>query len=83
MTDEAFQISTCNKRGACELCGSQERCEVHHVRKLSDLKNRWSGRKQKPDWVIRMITMRRKTLVVCAKCHDAIHAGKAIPKLHI
>ena len=67
----------------CELCGSQERCEVHHVRKLSDLKNRWSGRKQKPDWVIRMITMQRKTLVVCARCHDAIHAGKAIPKLHI
>jgi group II intron reverse transcriptase/maturase len=63
----------------CELCGSQEQCEVHHIRKLSNLKNRWRGRKQKPDWVIRMITMQRKTLVVCAKCHDAIHAGKALP----
>jgi group II intron reverse transcriptase/maturase len=63
----------------CELCGSQEQCEVHHVRKLSNLKDRWRGRKQKPDWVIRMITMQRKTLVVCAKCHDAIHTGKATP----
>lgn len=63
----------------CELCGSQEQCEVHHIRKLSNLKYRWRGRKQKPDWVIRMITMQRKTLVVCAKCHDAIHAGKASP----
>ena len=63
----------------CELCGSQEQCEVHHIRKLSNLKNRWRGRKQKPDWVVRMITMQRKTLVVCAKCHDAIHAGKALP----
>jgi hypothetical protein len=60
----------------CEICGSQENCEVHHIRKLSDLKTRWRGRTEKPDWVKRMIAMQRKTLVVCAKFHVAIHAGK-------
>jgi group II intron reverse transcriptase/maturase len=60
----------------CELCGSQENCEVHHVRKLIGLKKRWSGRKEKPAWVKRTIALRRKTLVVCRKCHDDIHAGR-------
>lgn len=63
----------------CEICGSQENCEVHHVRKLADLKNRWRGRKEKPAWVMRMIAMQRKTLVVCEKCHVAIHTGKPLP----
>lgn len=63
----------------CEICGSQESCEVHHVRKLADLKNRWRGRKEKPAWVTTMIAMQRKTLVVCVKCHVAIHTGKPLP----
>ena len=65
----------------CELCGSQQQCEVHHIRKLADLKNRWKGRKEKPDWVKRMIALRRKTLVVCHKCHTDIHAGRPTPKI--
>jgi group II intron reverse transcriptase/maturase len=64
----------------CEICGSQQNCEVHHIHKLADLKQRWQGRKAKPDWVIRMIALRRKTLVVCSKCHDDIHARRPIPK---
>jgi hypothetical protein len=64
----------------CELCGSQENCEVHHVRKLANLKERWQGRKEKPEWVKRMIRMQRKTLVVCNKCHADIHAGRPTPK---
>ena len=63
----------------CELCGSQEKCEVHHVRKLSDLKKRWAGRREKPKWVKQMIAIQRKTLVVCYKCHKDIHAGKPTP----
>jgi group II intron reverse transcriptase/maturase len=63
----------------CELCGSHENCQVHHVRKLADLRERWKGRKEKPPWVKRMIALRRKTLVVCHKCHVAIHGGKPIP----
>jgi group II intron reverse transcriptase/maturase len=64
----------------CEICGSQDNCEVHHIRKLSDLKNRWRGRKEKPAWVTRMIAMQRKTLIVCVKCHDLIHSGKPLPR---
>jgi hypothetical protein len=64
----------------CEMCGSHENIQVHHVRKLSNLKQRWAGRKEKPEWVIRMIAIRRKTLVVCHKCHVDIHAGRPIPK---
>lgn len=67
----------------CELCGSQEDCEVHHIHKLSDLKKRWQGRKEKPVWIKSMIAMRRKTLVVCAKCHADIHAGRPTPKKRI
>jgi hypothetical protein len=63
----------------CELCGSEEKCEVHHIRKLADLKHRWAGRKTKPEWVKTMIAIQRKTLVVCRRCHVAIHAGRLIP----
>lgn len=67
----------------CELCGSKEDCEVHHVRKLSDLKQRWAGRQEAPVWVQRMIRLQRKTLVVCRKCHSEIHAGKPLPNKRI
>ncbi len=58
----------------CELCGSTECVEVHHIRKLADLKG--PGRKEKPEWMKRMAARRRKTLVVCRQCHENIHAGK-------
>jgi len=57
----------------CELCGSTQRIEVHHIRKLADLKE--AGRREKPHWVKVMAAKRRKTLVVCRNCHQAIHAG--------
>jgi group II intron reverse transcriptase/maturase len=53
----------------CEICNSTEKLEMHHVRKLKDLKG-------KKDWEKRMIARNRKTLAVCSKCHDKIHAGK-------
>lgn len=59
----------------CELCGNSGEVEVHHIRKLSDLVRKWQGR-TKPEWVKRMIEMRRKTLVVCRECHQAIHTGR-------
>lgn len=63
----------------CEVCGSTEDCDVHHIRKLADLKQRWKGRKEKPDWVVRMIAIRRKTLVVCSRCHHKIHSKEGLP----
>jgi group II intron reverse transcriptase/maturase len=59
----------------CELCESREHVEVHHIRKLADLKQ--PGRNEKPAWVKQMAARRRKTLVVCRKCHETIHAGRA------
>lgn len=59
---------------ACECCGSTDQVEVHHIRKLADL-NR-PGQAAKPWWVRLMAARRRKTLVVCRACHQAIHAGR-------
>ncbi len=59
----------------CERCGSTENVEVHHIRKLANLQR--PGRKEKPEWVKDMAAKRRKTLVVCKRCHTAIHAGRA------
>jgi hypothetical protein len=58
----------------CEICGSTQQCQVHHIRKLADLKR--EGRREKAAWEEIMIARRRKTLVVCHECHVAIHAGK-------
>ena len=58
----------------CELCGAHEQIEVHHIRKLADLKHK--GRKDPPKWKLRMSARRRKTLVVCRNCHKRIHQGK-------
>jgi hypothetical protein len=55
--------------GVCELCGSKENSsfEVHHVPKVKDL----AGNEL---WEQIMKHKRRKTLVVCEECHNAIHA---------
>jgi group II intron reverse transcriptase/maturase len=59
----------------CELCGAEGNTEVHHIRKLSDLKRQWQG-KQMPEWVKWMAARNRKTLVVCQRCHRRIHNGE-------
>jgi group II intron reverse transcriptase/maturase len=61
--------------GKCELCGASTDIEVHHIRRLKDLQ--CPGRREKPLWVQKMAARQRKTLVVCARCHDRIHAGQA------
>lgn len=55
----------------CELCGSTEGCQVHHIRKLADLDR--PGQREKSLWVKRMAARQRKTLSVCQKCHEEIH----------
>jgi len=59
----------------CELCGSREHVEVHHIRALKDLERK--GQAERPRWVQIMAARRRKTLVACRKCHNDIHAGRA------
>lgn len=58
----------------CEVCEARTNLEMHHVRKLADL-NR-PGRREKPAWMRLMARRRRKTLVLCRCCHEAIHAGR-------
>jgi group II intron reverse transcriptase/maturase len=61
--------------GQCEICASRTGLEVHHVRKLADLEK--PGRPDRPTWIVLMAKRKRKTLVVCARCHHDIHAGHA------
>lgn len=58
----------------CDLCGSHEQIEVHHIRALKDLQRK--GQQDRPRWMHIMAARRRKTLIVCRSCHDAIHAGR-------
>ena len=66
-----MSVNTFEKRlkaQTCELCGTTEsdHYEIHHVNKLKNLKG-------KEPWEVAMIAKRRKTLVVCRKCHKMIH----------
>jgi len=54
----------------CELCGEPGKVLVHQVRKLANLGQAGPGQ---PEWAAVMATKRRKTLMVCAACHDVIH----------
>lgn len=60
----------------CELCGATDKVEVHHVRAMKNL-HEYPGR-EKPEWVKRMIALRRKTMPLCQTCHDDIHAGRPL-----
>jgi group II intron reverse transcriptase/maturase len=61
---------------ACEVCGSTDQVQVHHVRHLKDLQR--PGRAERPRWLKVMASRRRKTLVVCLGCHTDIHAGRPV-----
>ena len=60
--------------GYCELCGATENIQVHHIRAMKNL-HQYPGR-EKPEWVKRMIALRRKTMPLCRTCHEDIHAGR-------
>lgn len=61
----------------CEYCGTTgdtERIEVHHIRALKDLVA-YDGR-EKPAWVKIMAARKRKTLMLCATCHQDVTYGR-------
>ena len=60
----------------CELCGSSEKVEVHHVRAMKHL-HEYPGR-PKPEWVKRMIALKRKTLLLCRTCHMDVQYGRPL-----
>jgi group II intron reverse transcriptase/maturase len=57
------------KAEKCEYCGATSTLEMHHIRKLKNLKG-------KSDWEQLMISRQRKTIAVCHECHVKIHNGK-------
>ena len=59
----------------CELCGDVGPVLVHQVRRLASLGQPGPGQ---PAWAALMASKRRKTLVVCRSCHDAIHGQAAV-----
>ncbi len=62
----------------CEYCEKEGGYfEVHHVRKLADIKN---GREP---WKILMIARQRKTLVLCIECHDRLTVGTLPDRRHL
>jgi len=64
-------LSRLRKR-ACELCESGATVEVHQVTGLKALGRPGPGQ---PAWAALMTKMRRKTLIVCAACHEWIRTN--------
>jgi group II intron reverse transcriptase/maturase len=60
------------RRRLCELCEHGTTVTVHQVAALCQLGQPGPGQ---PAWAALMANMRRKTLIVCADCHDYIHAN--------
>ena len=67
--DRRVQRGRKDLKGPCMLCGSNQSIEVHHIRKLSDIKHK--------NYLSDMMSrMNRKQIPVCKKCHIKIHQGK-------
>jgi group II intron reverse transcriptase/maturase len=60
------------RKRECELCGSGTTVAVHQITGLKALGEPGPGQ---PAWAAHMARMRRKTLIVCAACHEWIHAN--------
>jgi group II intron reverse transcriptase/maturase len=59
------------RKRECELCETGTTVAVHQVTGLRELGQPGPGQ---PAWAALMAKMRRKTLIVCADCHEHIHA---------
>jgi group II intron reverse transcriptase/maturase len=60
------------RKRECELCETGTTVAVHQVTGLKELGKPGPGQ---PAWAALMAGMRRKTLIVCAACHEWIHAS--------
>jgi group II intron reverse transcriptase/maturase len=67
-------------KNECEVCGSKERIEMHHIRKLADLNKQ--GRREKPLWMKTMIARKRKSIPLCRRCHMDIHSNRPRSQRH-
>ncbi len=76
ISTESELIKRLNAR-VCEYCGRDDLpVEVHHVRKLKDLRRNHNLE----HWQKVMIARNRKTMILCSgtpdSCHSLLHAGK-------
>jgi group II intron reverse transcriptase/maturase len=67
------------RKRECELCENGTTVDVHQVAALSQLGQPGPGQ---PAWAALMARMRRKTLIVCAPCHEHIHANPVTHTWH-
>ena len=58
----------------CEVCGTKEKVQMHHVRKLRDLNKH--GKREMPLWMKVMISRQRKSIPLCKRCHDDVHHNR-------
>ncbi len=65
LTTNICEIEGCNREGV----------EGHPIKALKNLKKRWKGKKDKPQWVKFMISRNRKVIMVCIDHHRQIHKG--------
>lgn len=77
-TSKYHQIIDRLNAKTCELCGMKsdksKNFTVHHARNLKDITAKYKKEGTIfPDWLMVMRIKRRKTLVVCDKCHKDIH----------
>ena len=66
------ELITRLRRRQCELCEHGTTVAVHQVASLNELGKPGPGQ---PAWAALMAKMRRKTLIVCAACHEHVHAS--------
>lgn len=66
------KFSSSNLYRSCIICGAEKGIEMHHVRKIRDLKNRNS----KLDFFTRqMAAINRKQIPLCRTHHGGLHNG--------
>lgn len=66
--------------GECEYCRRKNLpVQSHHLKKLKDLKKKPNLRL----WQKVMIARNRKTLILCAECHEDLHKGKLPDKRYL
>ena len=62
----------------CVICGSSHQVEMHHVRKIKDLKHKARGGKM-DFFTLQMASMNRKQIPLCRTHHKALHRNNLSP----
>lgn len=63
----------------CTICGSHDNVEMHHVRKIKDLKSKAMGKKM-DFFTAQMASINRKQIPLCTTHHQALHNNNLSPQ---